>query len=32
MAAYGKHKVTVNGKETTVDLTKAEGSKTVDAR
>jgi GH35 family endo-1,4-beta-xylanase len=28
-AFYGKHKVTVNGKETVVTLTKAEGSKTV---
>ena len=28
-AFYGKHKVTVNGKETLVTLTKAEGSKTV---
>jgi hypothetical protein len=29
-AFYGKHKVTVNGKETVVELTKAEGSKSVD--
>ncbi len=28
-AFYGKHKVTVNGKETVVTLTRAEGSKTV---
>jgi GH35 family endo-1,4-beta-xylanase len=28
-AFYGKHKITVNGKETLVTLTKAEGSKTV---
>jgi GH35 family endo-1,4-beta-xylanase len=29
-AFYGTHKITVNGKETVVTLTKAEGSKTVD--
>ncbi len=28
-AFYGKHKITVNGKETVVTLTRAEGSKTV---
>ena len=28
-AFFGKHKVTVNGKETVVTLTKAEGSKAV---
>jgi hypothetical protein len=28
-AFYGTHKVTVNGKETTVNLSKADGSKTV---
>lgn len=31
-AFYGTHKVTVNGKETTVALTKAEGSKTLDLK
>jgi hypothetical protein len=29
-AYYGKHRVTVNGKETVIHLTKAEGAKTVD--
>ena len=29
-AFFGKHKVTVNGKETVVTLTKAEGSKRVE--
>jgi GH35 family endo-1,4-beta-xylanase len=31
-AFYGKHRVTVNGKETIVNLTKAEGKKLVDLR
>jgi endo-1,4-beta-xylanase len=31
-AFYGKHRVTVNGKETVVSLTRAEGSKTVNLK
>ena len=29
-AFYGKHRVTVNGKETVIDLTRAEGAKAVE--
>jgi hypothetical protein len=31
-AYYGKHRITVNGKETIVTLAKADGTKTVDLR